>query len=92
VGRPGHTITFTSWELEALLRCLEALDGHELKATAQTLHTKVVESVSPGNVRATSTEAATIHEQNVEQSRQKKVVRDRTDKAKKSGMNVVPKG
>ena len=87
---PGHTITFNSWELEALLRCLEALDGHELKATAQTLHTKVVESVSPGNVRP-STNVATTDEHYAEQSRQLKAVRDRTEKAKKSGMNVVPK-
>ena len=79
MGRPGHTITFTSWELEALLRCLEALiDGHELKATAQTLHTKVVES-------------ATTTDECAQQSRQAKAVRDRTEKAKKSGMNVVPK-
>jgi hypothetical protein len=88
----GHKITFTSWELEALLRCLEALiNGHELKATAQTLHTKVVDTVSRGNVQSTSTEVATTKEHDAEQSRQRKLVRDRTEKAKKSGMNIVPK-
>jgi hypothetical protein len=88
----GHKITFTSWEVEALLRCLEALiDGHELKATAQTLHSKVVKSVGTGSVPPTSAAGATPKELDAEQSRQRKVVRDRTEKAKKSGMNVVPK-
>jgi hypothetical protein len=88
----GHKITFTSSEVEALLRCLEALiDGHELKPTAQTLHSKVVKSLGPGNVQSTPMAVATRKELDAEQSRQRKVVRDRTDKAKQSGMNVVPK-
>src|SRR5438309_2936492 len=79
-----HTINFSSWELGALLRCLESLKDHELQATAETLRSKILQTVN--SAHDASAKVGTAHQFEKEASRRKTVVRDRTNRAKESGM------
>jgi hypothetical protein len=84
-----HRITLSAPEVEALIKCLEALfDNEHLSPMARTLHNRIIPMIgigSSGKAVSSTAEAA------AERSHQKTVVRDRTAMAKKKGMGIVPR-